>query len=229
MALEVVAGPAFAGKGRYVRGEVDRREAAGEVGLLVVDYTALYLALAPGEQSALRDERVTESGAARLVGALQLSAIRLAVDRQLSGYVTANSPGRAAMLADMVGAPEIVEVQASVDDLARRTDAHVAGLSRSVGRAKRDTLSANCGQTIGGYLTAAHALRGRTVRPVTQRRGGRYQAGEPQTGSGYDRDRFLAGLTPAARQARERLIAAGNADPSPAEIFRATLAAAGRR
>ena len=51
MAIEVVTGPPFAGKAAFVRAEIARREQAGELGLVMVDYTALYSALVPGVQS----------------------------------------------------------------------------------------------------------------------------------------------------------------------------------
>ena len=45
--LKIVAGPPFAGKTQYVESEIDKREKAGERGLLLIDFTALYLAMFP--------------------------------------------------------------------------------------------------------------------------------------------------------------------------------------
>ena len=50
--LEVVTGPPFAGKGWWIADQIERREAAGEVGLVALNYTAMYMALAPGDESA---------------------------------------------------------------------------------------------------------------------------------------------------------------------------------
>lgn len=62
MALEVVTGAPFSGKAPYVEAEIERREAAGELGLIALDWTRLYLSLFPGAQSALRDEAVSDTG-----------------------------------------------------------------------------------------------------------------------------------------------------------------------
>ena len=43
MALIVVTGAAFSGKGRFVADEIGRREAEGEVGLVAIDYTPMVL------------------------------------------------------------------------------------------------------------------------------------------------------------------------------------------
>ena len=135
MAVEIVTGPAFAGKAEFVRGEIERREQAGELGLVLVDYTALYAALVPGEQSALRDASVSDTGAPRAVGSVYDFAAGAILARQLSGYVTTPSPRRAIALADRLGASTIWDVTADAGSLAARVRAHVSALSGRVARA----------------------------------------------------------------------------------------------
>ena len=65
--LEVVVGAPFAGKDRWIAAEIERRESAGELGLLALlvhDATALSAALVPGAESVYRDEEVSDSGSA---------------------------------------------------------------------------------------------------------------------------------------------------------------------
>ena len=47
--LRIVAGPPFAGKTQHVESEIAKREKAGERGLVLIDFTQLYLAMFPGE------------------------------------------------------------------------------------------------------------------------------------------------------------------------------------
>ena len=91
MPITVVTGPPFAGKGRFVRDEIERREQDGELGLISVDFTALYGAVVPGVQSSFRDPAVSDSGSPRLVSYLYEVAVTEAAARELSGYVTTNS------------------------------------------------------------------------------------------------------------------------------------------
>ena len=74
MPLDVVTGPPFAGKNWWIAAEIERREAAGEVGLLALNYTSMYMALAPGDESAFRDAEVTDTGVPRLASYLFAAA-----------------------------------------------------------------------------------------------------------------------------------------------------------
>ena len=85
--VAIVTGPPFSGKGQYVRSEVARREADGELGLVVIDFTALYAGLVPGRQSALRDEAVSDSGAPRFAAYLYETAAAQMAERELRGYI----------------------------------------------------------------------------------------------------------------------------------------------
>ena len=223
MALDVITGPAFSGKARFVQTELERREAGGELGLLLIDFTAIFAALIPGVQSQLRDETVSDTGASRMAGFIYEAALGAAVVRQLKGYVTTNSPRRAAAIADRVGASVIFELRADVDDLADRTDDHMRALGRRVKRADRGRMAGPCRGAITTYLNEAPALRDRAVRPVHQDGRG-YRVGRSAQGSGYDREAFNRGITPAGRKARAELIVEGMTDPAPADIFRRVLA-----
>lgn len=228
MPIQVIAGPAFSGKARFVRQEIARREADGELGLVLLDYTALYQALTPGGQSQLRDERVSDTGAPRLAAFAYDNLLAAALTRELSGYITTNSARRAVDLADRIGAQSLFEVRASVDALAGRVNSHMAGMRGSVRRAAGAALRGRCAKAVATYLNESGALRDRNVRPVRDS-GGRYEVGRSTTGSAYDGDAFVRGLTPAGRAARDALIAEGNPNPTPAEVFRRVLVSMGRR
>ena len=225
MAVEIVTGPAFAGKAEFVRGEIERREQAGELGLVLVDYTALYAALVPGEQSALRDASVSDTGAPRAVGSVYDFAAGAILARQLSGYVTTQSPRRAIALADRLGASTIWDVTADAGSLAARVRAHVSALSGRVARAG-DGAEGSCGRQVSTYLNERHLLAGRAREVEQVRRGSYRKGGQVQA---YDEGAFVRGLTPSGRQARDELVEAGDAHPSPADVFRKTLSNLGRR
>ena len=225
MAVEIVTGPPFSGKAEFVLGEIERRERAGELGLLAVDYTALYAALVPGEQSALRDSALTDTGAPRAVGSVYDFAAGALIVRQLSGYVTTQSPRRAVALSDRFGGAQIWDLTADVDALALRVRAHVSTLTGRVARAG-DGVEGGCSRQVATYLNERALLAGR-AREVRQVRRGQYRkAGEVQA---FNEELFVSGLTPAGRAARDALIEAGNVSPSPADVFRRVLSDLGRR
>ena len=93
MAVEVVTGAVFSGKARYVRQEIARREAAGELGLAMLDWTALFTALFPGRLDAFRDDAVSDTGAPRMAGAVFNFAAGAILTREISGYLLTNSAG----------------------------------------------------------------------------------------------------------------------------------------
>ena len=120
MAVDVVTGGPFSGKRRFVDQEIERREADGELGLTLIDFTALYRALVPGLQSQLRDRRVTDTGASRMVSAAFEWAAGAVLARELAGYVTTQSPRRALSLRQRFGGEsQVYEVEATIEDLGR--------------------------------------------------------------------------------------------------------------
>ena len=151
MALEVVTGPAFSGKSRFARDQIDRRERAGAVGLILIGYTELFRALFPSDDDQLRDAAVSETGAPALVAGLYTAAVARAVARGLSGYITTDSPNRARRLADQVGAVGVLELVEPDAVIEGRRRTHVARLARTVKRADRAKVDANCAQTVRNY------------------------------------------------------------------------------
>ena len=214
MAVEVVVGVPFSGKARYVRQEIERRESEGTLGLVALDWTALYLALFPGEQSKLRDEAVSDTGGPRMAGSLFDYAVGAIATRELSGYVLTQSPRRAIELADRLDAP-IAEVVADPAEVAERAQDHMRVIRRTVARAAQDALRAQCGRQGVTYYREESRLVGRAR--VVRRRGSRYEKGEVKRP--FDRAAWERGLTPAARDAVAELQALGTADPTPGEVL----------
>ena len=214
MPVEVVAGAPFSGKARYARQEIERREAAGELGLIALDWSVLYLALFPGEQSKLRDEAVSDTGAPRMAGAVFDFAVGAVAARELSGYVLTQSPRRAVEIADRLDAP-IVEVVVDPGDLADRAEDHMRTLRRTVTRAAAGAMRSQCRRQGVTYYREESRLVGRARvvrRPGLALRGRRDQAA-------FRPAAWERGLTPAAREAVAALQAAGTADPTPAEVL----------
>ena len=232
----VVSGAAFSGKGQYVRSEIERREADGELGLLSIDYTALYSALVPGVQSSYRDDRIRATGAGRFVGTMYEAAVRVAAERELDGYVTTDSPRRALALAERFGnGTRIIEVQAAEDELAERTRAHLRELARRVPRAgveKRaegeTAARVKCTQAQIAHFRELDALAG--IARGVRRKGKGKAAKFVSTGAvqAFDRSLWLSGLTPAGKRAVAALIQAGTEAPGPADVMKWLLVAGGR-
>ena len=214
MPIVVVTGAPFSGKGQFVRDEIERRETDGELGLISIDFTAIYTAITPGEQSSFRDDAVSDTGAPRLAGyvfAVLLAALK---DRELSGYVSTPSPRRALEIADTAGAP-ILDIAASIDQIGVRINTHMSDLQKTVARATRARTVGRCRKAATSYLRNEHVLVGK-ARTVT-REGDRYRVGARKLP--FDRAAFERGLTARGRAARDELIAAGTPDPTPADIL----------
>ena len=93
--LTVVTGAPFAAKGWWIASEIERREADGELGLVHLSYTGIYASLITGTESAYRDQRISDTGAARFAAYLLAVALREARTRELAGYAAVDSPRRA--------------------------------------------------------------------------------------------------------------------------------------
>ena len=114
MPLQVVTGPPFAGKGWWIADQIESREADGERGLLSLNYSSVYASLAPGDESAYRDEEVTDTGVPRLVSYLFSAAVGEAGTRDLDGFIAVDSPRRAVdLLERVVGGNELNRSHAS--------------------------------------------------------------------------------------------------------------------
>ena len=169
MALEVVVGVPFSGKGRWIAREVERREDAGEIGLVALSYTDLYRAMVPGDQSVYRDGRVADSGAARWVGYVLQVAIAQAAERELSGYVAVDSPRRALAAVEQTGAERVIEVEVTQPEAMRRADEHVELVRELAPRAAADDgkqAAAQCREMVRAYFRERPVLDGANVRKV---------------------------------------------------------------
>ena len=234
--MVIVSGAPFSGKGQYVRAEIERREADGALGLLAIDYTAIFSAIVPGVQSSYRDDRIRATGAGRFVGTMYEAAVRVAAERELDGYTTTDSPRRAIALAERFGpGTRIIEVQATEEDLAERTLTHLRELARKVPRARAETraegsesATTKCTQAQIAHFRELDALAGK-ARGV--KRVGKVAAKKwVSTGAvqAFDRSLWLSGLTPAGHRAVRALIAAGTAEPGPADVMTWLLVEDGR-
>ena len=219
MAVEVVTGAPFSGKARYVRDEIARREAAGELGLVAVDWTALYAAMVWGAQSALRDDPVSDTGAPRFAGYVFEVAAAAVAARELSGYILTQSPERAITLADRFDA-RLLETPVDPGDVADRAEAHMVRLGRTVARAAAGRLRPQCRAAAVRYFREEPRLVGRAH--VVRRRG-RGHSVDPQPKRPFDRALWERGLTDRGRAAFNALKAAGDSEPSPADVMRYLL------
>ena len=213
-AVEVVTSPPFGGKARYVRQQIERREAAGELGLIALDWTALYSAMVWGAQSSFRDDAVSDTGAPRAAGAAFDFMAGAILARELSGYVLTQSPERAVALADRFDA-RLVEVDAPPDVVASRAQLHMRSLGRTVTRAALSASRPRCRRAAASYYNEQHRLVGRAH--VARQRGRGY-AVDPDPKPAFDRALFERGLTPKGREALTQLKELGNPDPTPAQV-----------
>ncbi len=159
--ITVVVGAPFAGKRLWVDREIERREAAGEVGTVALDYTSLYSALIPGLDSVLRDQRITDTGAARFAGWMLAAAVREANERELDGYVLTDSPRRAVALAAAAGNAPLVEVVVSEETAHRRSREHVElvrELAPRAGAEDSKAAVAKCRQMVDQYFRERDVL-----------------------------------------------------------------------
>ena len=81
-----VVGPAGAGKSQYIAASI-------RAGWVVIDYTALYAALSGVQRGpdGKYPERVTGAPLLPFVAGMKTMALRMAVERELSGFVTSSS------------------------------------------------------------------------------------------------------------------------------------------
>ena len=171
MPLQVVTGSPFAGTGRWVEAQIEKREAAGERGLVRIGYSELYSAIVPGVESSYRDAEVSDTGAPRLTAWLYAAAIREAADRELSGYIQTDSPRRATRILQEIGGDRsIIEVTVSKAAAISRSQEHLDGLSELAPRASAsDRLAADekCRKGIEAFFNERPVLEGYDVRSVT--------------------------------------------------------------
>ena len=221
MALEVIIGAPFSGKSQAARDLVREREEAGELGLVVVDFSAIFAALIPGILSSYRDEAVSETGAPSLVAGLFAAAVARAHSRNMSGYVLLNSPRRAINTAAQVGARELLEMDVGIDTVVERVDAHLSDIRRAVPRARTAAATARCANAAAAFYREVPDAYEAIPRRKVRRQGRRYVTADSRE-RGFDEAAFLRGLTPRGHDVRADLLAEGQA-ATPAAIFRRLL------
>ena len=157
--VTVVAGSPFAGKRLWVDREIEAAESAGTVGTLALDFTSIYSAVVPGLASVYRDQRVTDSGAARFAGWALAVMVREANARELDGYVLTDSPRRALALAEAAGGAPVVEVVVSQKTALKRSREHVELVKALAPRAAADDGAAErCRKMVEQYYREADVL-----------------------------------------------------------------------
>ena len=168
MPLAVVVGPPFSGKDRWIAGEIERREAGGEFGLLALNYSAMFSAIAPGPESVYRDDAVSASGAPRLAGYLLAAALSEASARELDGYIAVDSPRRAIAALEKTGGRQVFEVTISEGTAHRRAAEHLTLLRALAPRsaAAASAAVARCRRVVRSYYAEREALDTVDVRQV---------------------------------------------------------------
>ena len=213
----LVVGMPFSGKLRFVETEVARREKEdGQLGIAIADWTRIYTAIVPGIQSSLRDDQLSATGAARLAGTIYERLVTEIATRELPGYVLSQSPRRAIAMADRINATEIVEVQATEDEIADRVADHLDALRAKVKRAAKEESQGRCLQALIAYHREKSGLVGR-ARGVKLKRREWVPTGPVLP---FDRGLWIRGLTTAGRGALRALIDEGNPEPSPADVMK---------
>ena len=153
-----------------------------------------------------------------MVGAAFDWAVGAVAARELSGYVTTQSPRRALSLRQKFGGEsQVYEVEATIEDLADRTVAHERSIGRRIPRAAADATETDrrCREQGRTYLREREALAGEAVS--VKARGGKFV--RSGTVRPFDRALWLRGLTPGGRDALDELVSLGNPEPTPTDVF----------
>ena len=169
MPIQIVVGAPFSGKSRWIEHEIEQREADGELGLLALNYTALYSALAPGAASVYRDEAVSDTGVPRLAAYLLAAAIAEAGRRDLHGYIAVDSPRRAVQAVQQLGIRGVIEVAVPEATALRRAETHVDMLRALAPRSAVDDAkqaAARCRKMVKAYFRESDVLEPLDVRKV---------------------------------------------------------------
>ena len=98
MAITPIVGPAGAGKSQYIAASICP-------GWIVVDFTTLYAALSGVQRGpdGKYPERETGDALLPFVSGLKTMALRMAVERELSGFVTSSSLADVEVLEEITG------------------------------------------------------------------------------------------------------------------------------
>ena len=125
MAIDIIAGPAGGGKSDYISERLRR-------GLVVLDFTRLFVAISGAERDAQGRYPVRESGdpLLPLAAYLQTTALRQAAARELSGFVTTSDPEAIERLHEAGATGATVTVDPGIETIkARLADPRTGKLS----------------------------------------------------------------------------------------------------
>ena len=148
--LRIVAGPPFAGKTQWVQEQIDKREKAGERGLLLIDFTALYLGMFPGEADKVR---LPGSVGVPLTQYVREVVIQQAQDRELDGYVTVARPETAERLRERLVQETITVVDTPEKVVRERMERHMRQMYAIRGnQRKKDAIRAECEGAVDAWF-----------------------------------------------------------------------------
>lgn len=148
--LKIVAGPPFAGKTQYVESEIAKREKAGERGLLLIDFTALYLAMFPGEADKVR---LPGSVGVPLTQYMREVLLQQAQERELDGYVTVAKPETAERLRERLVQETITVVDTPEKVVRERMEKHMRQMYAIRGnQRKKDAIRAECEGAVDAWF-----------------------------------------------------------------------------
>ena len=148
--LRIVAGPPFAGKTQYVESEIAKREKAGERGLLLIDFTALYLGMFPGEADKVR---LPGSVGVPLTQHMREVLIQQAQERELDGYVTVARPETAERLRERLVQETITVVDTPETVVRERMEKHMRQMYAIRGnQRKKDAIRSECEGAVDAWF-----------------------------------------------------------------------------
>ena len=150
--LEIVAGPPFAGKSQYVDREIARREADGEAGIIVIDFTRLYQSMFPGEADAVR---TAGSVGVPLAAYVREAVLRQALQRELDGYLTVAQPAKAEELRTRLDAREITVIDTQEPDVRKRMETHLKRMYAIKSNVDRKAaIRGECEKAVAGWFAS---------------------------------------------------------------------------
>ena len=148
--LRIVAGPPFAGKTQWVQEQIDKREKAGERGLLLIDFTALYLAMFPGEADKVR---LPGSVGVPVTQYVREVVVQQAQERELDGYVTVARPETAERLRERLVQETITVVDTPETVVRERMKKHMRQMYAIRGNARRkDAIRSECEGAVDSWF-----------------------------------------------------------------------------
>ena len=140
--------------------------------------------------------------------------------RELSGFVTTNSPRRALAIAARLKTTAILDIPTPEETIALRAEKHLREMRRYVPRARKGPGGRErCIQAGMVYLRERPQLAGK-AREVTKTGKKWKVAGKVRE---FDRALWERGLTTKGREAVAELVSLGNPEPMPADVLQFLL------